>query len=195
MIKRSGFLTGEERLIPFCDSYSLSGEEAEGYPFHVLDLDEIKEFIKSYKDVDFKIIRRITASKIRLIERKTKLSLSEKTCIAHYKNTPKTIWLPIAPLIEVQSVVDKDGDEIEHFATVGEGFPKLEIGHHKDVTVTYTCGYGEIPEQIYTALLSEISSAYKHRNDPNYAEKVTVNGLTVEAYDSLMEGGLIRAFF
>ena len=209
-IVRSGYLTGQGKVAPYCNSYK-KGElitVPTDYPFHITSFKEVASFIKSYKEADFEILKTLMKSKIALLERKTKLSFDRRQVKAVYFKPPKKIWLPIAPYVEIVSVKEIKTETSEertlpstdYMIEYEQEFATLELknANYRPIEVIYIAGYENkagIPYQIATSLLHEVSASYKFRNDPNNPAKTSVNGLTVEAYDLLAEGGLIRAYF
>lgn len=146
-------------------------EEAEsGAVSEPVSLAEMKDYmrltgfsgIESVDEFTFDddLIERLIRAARHKIEQYCGISIVNKSLVAHIKNYAGDTELPFGPVVDVDSVTDIDGNEI-NFTVVGTDFKIMRLPQ-QEVLVSYRCGYDSIPDEIIVAI--QITVAYWYEN-------------------------------
>jgi len=112
------------------------------------------------------ILTDIISSARSSIEMWANISIVEKR-IQVYSDTDKTLWLPRSPVIEIESAVDADGNNLPFDPKVKN---KITFKYSGDYYITYKAGFQPLPPDIKLAVLKQIATDYDNR------ENFIVNG-------------------
>jgi hypothetical protein len=94
----------------------------------------------------------------------TGIGFIARTIQAQINNSLGSIYLPYGPIGTVTTVKNEAGDDQE-FTILGVQWKQLKSPAYRNITVTYTAGYTELPEVFKTAILQQVAYLYEHRGD------------------------------
>ena len=126
-------------------------------------VEEAKQYCRIDADYtgDDALIQELISSARSHIEMWANISLIRKR-VKVYSDTHQTLWLPRSPVIEIESVIDEEGEPIEYNDAV---INKVKIQHRGGYFVTYLAGYGEVPADLKLAVLKQVSTDYDNREN------------------------------
>lgn len=107
----------------------------------------------------------ITASR-QAIEAYTRLSLIPKTAEVILDVNQPMMELPFGPVTGTVTFKDEDGNTLSSVGIIGLDFPKIKEAYTNGyLTAEYSCGYGELPSDLRTAILDQFVFNYQNRGD------------------------------
>lgn len=108
----------------------------------------------------------ITAAR-QMIEEKAGLSIISHKWEAYLTNLCGRIEIPFGPNVNILSMYDCNGNAIAptNYKLVGNMWKNLVYPKEKDLKVTYTAGYTEVPKGVKTAIMRMATYLYENRGD------------------------------
>ena len=156
---------------------------SEEQDINIMDLAEIKNFLRIDFDNDDNLLKELLKSAIRQCELYTSKSLYQKTYkFSTYKNVTNILNLPYSPLISITSVniIDKNNNSIEYINytldTISSSiiFKSLPNDFYR-IDITYKSGYTQLPNDIKQGLLFHISKMYEDKVGYSPIPKASLN--------------------
>lgn len=141
-------------------------------------LDEAKKQLRVEDHYENEEIEALITVARQQLEKYAEISIKEQTWVGKFNKFPQTILLPFGPVIQVSSVVyEKDGEQtltpdsyqVDKDSKVGRVVADSSFPSTDDVlnavTVTYTAGFSEVPDQIKHAVKAQVAFLYENRGD------------------------------
>lgn len=95
----------------------------------------------------------------------TGISIVPRTITAVLNNSCGGIFLPYCPFKTLTSVTDQDGNVLTDYKISGTTFPQLISPCEDRLTLIYTTGYENLPQEIKTAILQQTFYLYENRGE------------------------------
>jgi len=97
----------------------------------------------------------------------TGISIIPRTITAVLNNSCGGIFLPYCPFKTLTSITDMDGNAItsDNYKISGTIFPQLICPSWDRLTLVYTAGYTNLPQEIKTAILQQTFYLYENRGE------------------------------
>ncbi len=125
-------------------------------------LEEVKDFCRILDDESDAVLNILIKAAIDFAQNVTGRQLYTATYEVVVAGGDSPIRLPKAPLQEVSSVTC-NGVALEHTVYYDYDVGFIEFSANSDVTITYTCGYDEIPDSLKAWVLNKVSTLYENR--------------------------------
>lgn len=125
-------------------------------------LDEAKNFCRVLTNDENMLIELLINSAVDFAQNVTGRQLCTATyeVVVGYKTAP--FCLPKAPLKEIVSVKSL-GVEIDYSIHYDVDVAFIEFLASDDVTITYKCGYDDVPSALKAWILNKVATLYEHR--------------------------------
>lgn len=132
-----------------------------------VQLNEVKNFCKIDISTDDDLILAFMTTGRQMCEAFTGVSFIERDITAYICNENGGMYFPYAPVNEIYSVKNSEGDTLvldQQYTIKGDKFIRLINPKETDIEISYAAGYAELPEVLKTGLLNAIYYLYDNRS-------------------------------
>jgi len=109
-----------------------------------------------------------------LVEEKAGITIVAKTWETVLTNQCGMIEIPYGPVLDIISLTDEDGNDISStsYKIVGNKWKYLKHPCFKNMTITYTAGFDQMPVAIKIDIMRIVAYLYEYRGDEEGAGKM-----------------------
>ncbi|MFD2597521.1 head-tail connector protein [Sphingobacterium corticis] len=137
-----------------------------------VSLEEVKRFCRIDQDYigEDDLLKTLISSARSMIEQYANISLIKKR-LEVFTDSTKLFWLPMSPVIEIESLVDENGDTLYLESPQAQ---RLKVNSHNGYVVTYQAGFGKVPADLKLAIMKQVATDYDNRENFTVSERSQV---------------------
>lgn len=132
-----------------------------------VQLNDVKNFCKIDISTDDDLILALMTTGRQMCEAFTGVSFIPRDITAFINNENGGMYFPYAPVNEIYSVKNSEGDTLvldQEYTIKGDKFLRLLTPKETDIELSYAAGYDVLPEVLKTGLLNAIYYLYDNRS-------------------------------
>lgn len=143
-----------------------------------LDLDTAKLFLRVDGDGDNQLITAMILQTLDIIENYLNSSIIEAT-VEVLASKRKEMFLPFGPVIDITSVQDTDGNDIEY---TYDGLTLTLDNDYTTFTVIYNAGFSVLPDGLFLAWQETLAYLYENRGDDTAIQMLLTANNNLQPY-------------
>ena len=143
----------------------------------LVDFDKVTKFINDI-NIDYSVLPSLILVATEWVQDITGKIVLPKTFEEEVKIFNKKVYLSKFPILQINSITDKNGNEITNYSIYNSelGILKVDVVNAAEIRVktetllivNYTAGYNPIPETIYTAIAMIVGYLYDRAKYMNF---------------------------